>query len=208
MNKKALIGIVILLLLFVGVGAIVMSNKNKMSPTTSSELTQTPFKASPKSMKELLTLGVPQMCKFNDSTSGTEGTTYIAGGKVRGDFKSTVEGKESVGHMIFDGKTNYIWMDDSKTGFKMDVDPATLNSEGKPQQQGLDFNKSMDYNCTVWVADENVFEAPSDVTFSEFSIPASGASGESMNDNQKLCASCNSLTGDQKTQCLTALKCS
>ncbi len=211
MNKRIITIVVVLLLLLLGGVALIMSNKNKgkMTPTTSTmEKTETTEKASPKSLKDLVTAGVPQKCTFKDeSNMNTEGTSYISGGKVRGDFATTVEGKTSAGHMIFDGKTSYVWMDGTTSGFKMEVDPATMNSGDPNNQQGLDFNKSLDYNCAVWIPDAKMFTPPTDVTFSSFSIPTANPSGGAMYDNKSMCASCNSLDGDQKTQCLTALKC-
>jgi len=206
MNKKILIGIAVIALLLVGGGAYVMSTRNKSetpSPTSGSQSNkgQESSQASPKSLKDLLAAGIPQKCTFKDVLSDVdmEGTTYIANGKMRGDFSSTIEGKTTTGHTIFDGKTSYVWMDETSTGFKMEVDPSAETTSETSAEQGLDLNKTIDYKCSAWLPNESLFTPPSDVTFTGFVVPTSGG--------QNLCDSCNSLSGEQKTQCLTALNC-
>lgn len=214
MNKKVLYAVIaVIVLLLVGGAVFVMSTKNKPATTPSTTTgtvtnkVQEPTKAGPKSLKDLLTAGVPQKCTFKDVSDqvNMEGTSYIAGGKMRGDFSTTVEGKTSTGHSIFDGKTSYVWMDGTSTGFKMEVDPSVTSTPESSTQQGLDLNKTLDYSCGVWIVDQSLFNPPEDVTFTSFAVP--NTSGSPTGGNQNLCASCDSLTGDQKTQCLTALKC-
>jgi len=214
MNKNIIIGIIIVILLLVGGGAFIMSTRTKpvTAPTTTSvtetNKVQETSQTTPKSLKELLSAGAPQKCSFKDVSNNVdmEGVSYIASGKIRGDFSTTTEGKSSTGHTIFDGKTSYVWMDGITTGFKMEIDPSVTSAPESGTQQGLDLNKAIDFSCDTWLPDQSLFNPPESVTFTSFSAPTSSA-GNPTGGNQNLCASCNSLTGEQKTQCLTALKC-
>jgi hypothetical protein len=213
MNKKVIIAIAVIVLLLLVGGAYVASTKNKSatspSTTSSTESTQTQesSQASQKSLKDLLTSGIAQKCTFKDVSNNVnmEGTSYIANGKIRGDFSTTSEGKTTTGHSIFDGKTSYVWMEGTSTGFKMEIDLTATSTSESQTQQGLDLNKTIDYNCSTWITDQSLFNPPSDVTFTSFSVPSPSAGGTT--GSQNLCSSCNSLSGEQKTQCLTALKC-
>lgn len=217
MNKKVVVTAIVIVLLLVVGGALIMSTRNKPATTVTTSGTQTnkaQEKSPPvaqKSLKDLLAAGIPQKCTYKDVSGQTNvtGTTYIANGKVRGDFTSTIEGKTTTGHTIYDGKTSYIWTDGTTSGFKMEIDPSTPSaseSSTPSTQQGLDLNKTIDYSCGVWIADQSLFNPPSDITFNTFAIPSPSAEG-STTGNQNLCSTCDSLTGAQKTQCLTALKC-
>jgi Na+-transporting methylmalonyl-CoA/oxaloacetate decarboxylase gamma subunit len=215
MNKKIIIAVVVIILLLIGAGAYVMStSKSKTTPITTSN-SQTNNRPEPtaqsdqKSLKDILAAGLPQKCTYTDVTDQTSinGTTYIFNGKVRADFTSVVAGKMTTGHTIYDGKTSYIWTDGTTSGFKMEIDTSAPSLTGTPtQQQGLDLNKTVDYSCGAWLPDTSLFNPPSDVTFTTFSIPTPGT-GNTTQGKQNLCSSCNSLSGAQKTQCLSVLKC-
>jgi hypothetical protein len=208
-SKKLLVLIVVSIMVIGGGIAYAMSLKNTKPVTTAVDTSNSvgSVTQSPKTLKEMLTSGVSQTCTYNDTIANSEvsGTSYVAGGKVRADFSSTSEGKVTRGHTIFDGTVSYIWMDDTKTGFKFEIDPAEIKTDSNTEVQGFDLN-NMAYDCKSWNVDDSMFEVPADVTFSGFSVPT-GNQGTQMTGNQNLCASCDSLSGDQKTQCLAALKC-
>ena len=95
---------------------------------------------------------------------------------------------------------------DTEKQAQTDSNTQTENS------QGLDLNKEGDYSCSPWVTDAGLFTPPSNVNFMEFKAPVmtgtpNTSGSESMQQNTNLCDTCNSLTGEQKTQCLIALKC-
>lgn len=139
----------------------VKNAQNAASPATNA---QAPKQSS---LKELLALGTAQKCTFNDN--GSQGTFYVASGKSRGDFSSTVSGKTTSGHMIADGKTSYVWMDGQAQGFKMTIDATSEqqanNAASAAPSQGVDANKKMDYNCTAWTEDSAMFSLPTNVQF-------------------------------------------
>jgi hypothetical protein len=216
-NKKVLLIVIIVLLLLVAGGAFFMLTKKPSSqlansnPVPTSAGTQSvPTASAARSLRDLLTQGLPQKCTFsmeNTTGSGT-GMIVISGGKVRGEITSTIDGQTTLTHMLVDGTTSYIWMGDNTTGFKMSIDPKTITpAPNQPKSAAFDPDKSVNYNCTPWVPDASQFVLPANVTFSDLSksvmIAPSGAAGPATDK----CAACSYLTGDAKTQCLSALGC-
>lgn len=167
MKNKAVITIIILLILGVGgYGAYrIVRHFNRLS-TQSQAPTMTAPEATPTAMttlKALLALGVAQKCTFD------QGTVYLAGGKVRGDFVNTA----GASHMISTGSTSYIWMDGQTAGFKMTFDvnatPNPSTSATPVPQGGLDVNQQANYNCEPWTADSALFSLPKGITFQDLS---------------------------------------
>ena len=109
--------------------------------------------------------------------------------------------------MIIDGNTSYIWSDDSKSGIKMTFDAsATPSGSAATSPAGsFDATANMNYKCGVWVADSSMFTLPVGVQFMTFGTETGVTPGTGTGASQ--CSYCDSLTGDSKTQCLTALKC-
>ena len=129
---------------------------------------------------------------------------------MRSDFSTVSNGKTTTMHMIIDGKDSYTWLDGMETGFMMSLSttkPANVNA----QSQGVDPDKKVDYACQPWIADASLFVVPSDVKFTDYSAMMQGSAGATMNANTNTtmnkCAVCDSLTGDSKTQCKTAMGC-
>jgi len=212
MNKKVLVTVVILLLLLLGGVAFMMSKKSKKTDVASPETKVVAEEETKKqSLKDLLASNVAQKCSYSDTYGSTaiSGTSYLSGGKVRGDFSTTAEnGQVSSGHMIYDGKFSYVWIDGTTSGFKMAIDTSS-NTTANANQQGLDMNKAMDYDCGIWVTDQSQFTPPDGVTFTEYNMPASSVtpSGTSVSGSQSACSYCDAMTGDAKTQCRTSLNC-
>lgn len=225
MNKKIVtVIVVILLLLLLLVGGlyfmkkspqIAMQNETGKSQNAAQDQVQKPSAMT--TLKDLLTSGSSQKCTFEEKSDSfsVSGTTYISGGKVRSDYSSGVGTVMSSGHMITDGKTSYIWTEGQTTGFKMAFDEA--NSDGSTNttkdktttptdtttsKEGVDPNKAMNYNCSGWSADNSMFTPPANIKFSDLN---SMKSPSTTGNNQ--CSVCNSLSGEEKTQCLSALKC-
>jgi hypothetical protein len=140
------------------------------SPAANANAAANSQPAQQSSLKDLLALGTSQKCTFSDSN--TAGTFYIASGKSRGDFSSTVAGKATATHMIGDGKTSYVWIDGQKQGFKMSLEAAADQKQANAQpnaSQGVDMNKKMNYSCEAWTADNSMFTLPSGIEFVDMS---------------------------------------
>jgi len=201
MNKKVLIAIAVLLVLGAGIFVI----KNKSTQNSSGQVTEK--STSPKTLKEIFGLGLAQKCTY-----GT-GVVYVSDGKMRGDFKAPSESPSGGSHMIVVGNTSYIWMDGSKTGFKNTFDlnatsPPSTSTEVESQEP-VNLSQPEDYVCENWVVDSSLFDLPSGISFTDINeimpvIPTSEA-GTSGTSSQ--CSYCDSLSGDQKSECLSALKC-
>jgi hypothetical protein len=212
MNKKVLIIIVVILLLVAG-GWYFMSGKKSVSPSTQNPTgTEAPSAAT--SLRNLIAKGVSQSCTF--SADKSKGTIYMTGGKIRGDFEITdaeLNGKTMTSHMIILDNTNYMWTEGSKTGIKMNFDASAtpVPTSGTSTANSFSANTDLNYKCSAWIVDTGKFTLPTDVTFAAFAMPSQGikapnATGSTTSSSSQ-CAYCDSLTGSDKTQCLTALKC-
>ncbi len=213
MNNKILLAAGAIILVIVLGGAAFIMSKNSSKAPVSTQVTQNEKPASNqkslKSLKDLIASGQAQKCTFKDKSASVnvEGTTYVAGGKMRGDFNSMVGEKNIMMHMIASDKTSYTWMDGQTTGYKMVFDPADMAAP-TGSQQSVDINKVIDYNCSNWSVDSSVFTPPANVKFSELGAVAAptGSTGtKTVPQNQ--CAACDYLSGDAKTQCRTQLNC-
>jgi len=199
MNKKVLIVIGVVLLLALGGWFYMNSKKANVAPATETATgTQQPSAAT--SLKDLITKGIAQTCTFTND--GTSGSVYVSGGAVRGDFDTVANGATTKSHMIVKDNSSYIWTDGQTTGIKMTYDPnATPAASASATSGSFDAGANMNYKCSAWLADSGKFTLPTGVTFTSFTPPSTGATSSQ-------CSYCDSLTGDSKTQCLTALKCS
>lgn len=168
------------------------------------------------SLKGLLGMGASnkQVCTFRQDSGSysSEGTVYVADGKMRGDFTNNLSGKVSGSHMFTDGTTNYIWTDDQQVGYKMSF---TANPSGSSTNtESMDVNKNYDFNCKNWNGDQSKFEVPAEIKFQDLSSmmqgstqpSGSGQAGSSTDSTAQMKAACNSLQEPSKTQCLSAIK--
>ncbi|MEK7501952.1 MAG: hypothetical protein AAB609_00335 [Patescibacteria group bacterium] len=209
MNNKILLAAgAIILVIVLGGAAFIMSRNSSKAPI-STQVTQNEKPVSnQKSLKDLIESGQAQKCTFKDKSASVnvEGTTYVASGKMRGDFNSAVGEKNIMMHMIVNDKTSYTWMDGQTTGYKMVFDPAKMEAPAG-SQQSVDVNKVIDYNCSNWTVDSSVFTPPANVKFSEVGammVPSGVPTGASVQDK---CSVCDALPADSKAECRTALKC-
>ncbi|MBP9855862.1 MAG: hypothetical protein KBC48_00935 [Candidatus Pacebacteria bacterium] len=116
------------------------------------------------SLTDLIASKKAQKCTVKHEVAGIEsnGTVYVAGGKLRGDFVST-GGASANTHVIVDGDNVYTWID----GMGMGVKVATDSAAGASAQQAVSMNQKLNYDCTNWSVDASVFTRPSGITFSE-----------------------------------------
>ena len=217
MNKKLGVIIVIIVLLLLGGGAYVMMSKSKSAqpPTaTTPQPTETTTTASQVrgTLKGLLTSALPQTCSFTNDT-GASGSVYVSGGKMRGDFTATNQGKTFSGHMIIDSGYSYLWSDAMPRGMKIamsDVQPTGTATNN----QSMDVNQTVSYSCKPWVPDSSMFTLPANVTFTTFTMPKGvGTTGamtppSSAGAPSSACAACDNLpAGPAQTACKTQLNC-
>jgi hypothetical protein len=178
MNKK-LIWIILAIIVIALIAYFTMNRQPDNASTGNNSVKSQSVK---QSLKDLLTAGQSVKCEFNNTEAKSAGTVYIADKKVRGDFSTMIDNKAMTSHMITDNDTSYIWTEGQTSGFKMTLskeDKAELNDQAK-QNQGIDPDEKMDYQCSPWSASNDSFKLPSDVEFKDFSalIPAVNTNAE------------------------------
>jgi hypothetical protein len=191
----------------------------------------------PRSLRALLALGQSQKCTFTDNVRGmtSNGTIYLSGERMRGDFTSTSAEGTVASHMISDGTKMWMWQDNENMGFMMEVpeEDAVSGDTSVTTDQfetpiDLD-DTSVDYQCEGWRADLSLFTPPSTVMFHSMAemmnMGASGSMGAGMSgsdagmgpgmeagggmmDKEALCLSCDSAPdGASRAQCRASLQC-
>lgn len=199
----------IALVLVAGIAGIFVLSSRKSNLASNISPTVTPTTTEQKtlsSLRDLLASETPQNCTFLTEINGTpsQGNVFVSANKMRGDFDSQIDGKTVKSHMIVADNTSYLWSEGQNQGIKVEFDESDLeNADEFAEQAKLDVNAELDYDCDTWIPDNTVFQIPSEVQFTSLdemmkALPT-GSSEQ--------CAQCESLTGDSKTQCLTALKC-
>lgn len=156
------------------------------------------------SIKSLLGTGRNVTCTVTYPENGGSGTIYVAGERVRGDFKVMVESKEMESYMIVDDEFGYFWS--GKQGTKMKIDETEKTASPLPgdQEQSQDIDEEVDLKCSSWPVDNSKFTPPSDVEFTDFTQTMQQQSGGS--GTPKIDASyCNQITDPAaKAACLDA----
>ena len=167
MNTKAVLGIVALLVIIGVVWALTKGPSDyEAAPgetgSTSGE------NSGESTFASLIAQGGSRTCTVSVANEGgtSEGTVYISGGMMRGDFTTTANGQTMAAHMIQADGYMYSWSDAAPQGVKVALS-ATQNTQA--QSQGIDPNANVDYRCSPGVSDQSKFEVPSNVTFMEFS---------------------------------------
>lgn len=223
--KSNVIVTIVVVILIAAVGGYYFMNRTSETPVTPSDsipeasISRSSTTTEKTSLKSFMSMGGNQKCEFFDS-GNQSGNIYLNSGRMRGDFISKVDNKETTTHMINDGSSVYIWMDDQTSGFK-----TTLESiEQMNQTEGVtgvsktvDINKKLDYKCENWSADEAKFIVPADVKFQDTTKMLQDAAKMMQKSspnvsalplgNVEACSACGNLEGDAQTQCKKALKC-
>ncbi len=208
MNRNLLIALAVLILLIIGGGYLFLSSNKQPSSIGEAQDKMMGKSGEVTSLKNLLNSKNNQQCTFSDSEAQTSGTMYISGGKARGDFSSVVDGKTVASSMLSTGQEIYIWMDNSPTGFKTSLDAIEQAQSQMPQS--VDINKESSYTCSPWSPVDSYFTPPSSITFTDYSSMfknAGNASGAPVIDKATMCAGCDNLTDDARTECRTTLQC-
>lgn len=213
-----LLGLIVVILLVAG-GAMLLNRSETQAPVSQTVKPKSNMPSSAmNSLKDLLALNKSQMCtyEYSDPEGGSvKGVVYISGGKTRGDFTTTANGKPTSGSMINDSKYVYTWSPDTKQGFKMEITEEMMKigestGSASSQKQSIDSNAKYDYKCSNWSADNSKFTPPTDIKFTDYSSTIKqmtapiGTTGKTTSPQ---CGACAYLTGDEKTACLAQYKC-
>lgn len=203
-NKK--IGIIIAVLLILISSGLFLFNSRKNRPPAN--VAPPPGNSLPaKSLKDLLMMNKAQQCNLSrkDKDTSYTVTIYMDNSQVRGNIATVNSGQLVNSHMIMLANETYIWTEGQNNGIKMTLNstaPVTTPIPG--QSGGVNLDEKAEYRCLPWIADQKVFNLPTGIQFSDFSKMAVPSG---VTDTTDKCAACNPLSGDAKTQCLSALGC-
>jgi len=205
MPKQAPIIIAVALIIIIAAGAYLVLGKKSQAPQTSSTNTATEQKTEDSgsvksSIKSLLAGGKNVSCtvKYPTAQESTEGTIYVSGKKMSGDFKMMVEGKSVENHMITDETYSYSWSSMAPQGVKMKIDQEQ-NSNASPTSGQVDVNSEVDMKCSPWGVDNSKFTPPTNITFMDLSQmmkPAASPASQTTNQTQRTSV-CDSITDPQ-----------
>jgi hypothetical protein len=175
MNKTALfsvIGVVIV----VALGAFLVTKGNSKSTLSDNTdpLIETPGVSGKKmAFSEFAKHGGSYKCtvtQYLDAgmTQSTQGTVYLDGGKIRGEYATKVQGMNIDTSVIVRDGFAYTWTSMMPNGYKIAVN-QTAGDTGAAASGAYSWNDKMigDYNCVTWAVDQSKFTLPSGVTFQE-----------------------------------------
>lgn len=209
MPRNVLIVIAVLALL--GIGWYFYAGKNASMPYGDSNSTIGEKMSG--SIADLINAGKTLQCSFSSNADGysSQGTVFVSGSNVRGDFQSEQEGKMMASHMIQNGETVYTWTDDPKQGMMMKVSQEDAQKyKDEAQNNSVNsFNKdqSYDYSCMPWGSDPSKFTPPSDIKFQDLSAQMEKMTDTIQQNNSSACSACESLDDESKVSCRQALNC-
>lgn len=164
---------------------------------------------------DLLALGENITCTFMfedpEVRNTTEGTVYIAGERVRGDFTAEQDGGMYDFHTIHTDATGYMWGSGPEGNMAYlfplsKADDQTTTSETY-ESDPFQSDEQMTYECDRWSVDEGMLTPPSDVTFQDFSAMFMQFDAGQGDVQGAQCAACDQLPADAQVQCREALGC-
>ncbi len=173
MSTKIIGGVVALVLVAGGAAYFVM-NQPPASPaqggaTNTANTSENGSGAFQGSLADLMGRGGDWQCTFNveNEVSKSDGTVFVSGEKLRGDFASMVPQLNQTidSHMIQSEGYVYVWTSLTTQGFKSKATLGTADGTTAFKDQGVDINQQYNYNCSPWTVDVSKFELPAGVTF-------------------------------------------
>jgi hypothetical protein len=232
MNTKYLIGAVVIVLVAVGVYMAMQSNAPIQQGMTDQMQNRMSMRHS---LRDFMTMpGESMKCthSYTDAETGTvtEGTTYVANGKVRSDSTVTRGSDVMTSSSIVDGEMMYAWGSDMPHGMKVSLSAlsnVSADAEGGVDTMGMSdraegVDTEYDYTCEPWSGGASFFAPPAGVEFMDYSEMMQGMGGMMMNmqggadagmnagagGNAMMCAACEQAPdAESKAQCKAALGC-
>jgi len=209
MKKQLLIGIAAVLVLG---GGYFFYSQSSGKPANNNQPISGMVKGT---LQDLFARETSMQCKFSydDEGNKSEGTVYLSGKKMRGDFAlSQSDGKSMQSHVIRDDVYGYTWLEGQKQGTKLKIeksDEVMEKSEDKKDDElfAID-NKEVDYDCKAWNVDSSMFKPPANINFQDISIQVEESKKTTEQLKESQCASCNQVpAGTAREQCLQAFEC-
>lgn len=223
MDKKNIAIIAVILVLALGTGAYFFLGKKTTSTNTNGENMAGNVTSDNGSfsgtLKDLILSGKNYNCTYNMTDEGgnkLEGEVFVAssGNKLSGQFTNIQpDGTTTVSNMISDGEYTYTWTPDTNKGYKIKINPEdnSLYGTGDNTQndQAVNENQNIDYNCHAWVVDNSKFTPPTNVEFTDTSEMMQKAQEAQEKAKDSIdCSVCDQVpAGSARDQCLSNLGC-
>lgn len=215
MDKKILF-IAVPIVIIAIIGGVILSQSKKATPSEeqtppTQAVKQTGEETFSGSILNLLKRGKNVSCtyKMTNEAGTTEGMVYMAGEKMKGEFKTVAtNGQEFDSSIIRDSKYTYSWSSVMAGGTKMKIEKDAEQGESTEAEKD-DTTKSLeqdvDLKCKGWSVDNSMFVPPSNIEFKDLSAQVEQVekTAEDLESQQK--AVCDQLSGQVKQQCLDAL---
>lgn len=212
----AKLSIIILVLAVVGVGGWVVYQSNQPADQDRATTATTNTRTGGTSLASLFERGENLVCDYQyaDAFGSQTGTVYTSGINVRGDFTMTAtDGTVTTSHIIRDDQYHYNWgaVNGEPIGTRIrlaDFASATdltvdTNTSG---QTSLDYDYQYDFDCQPWTVDQSLFAVPSDIAFSDLTLPTEVGSPLTAEAKAAACQACEQ-NAETRDQCRLALGC-
>jgi hypothetical protein len=206
---KGIIITIAALVVVAGGAAFYVYNKNSNTPGAAFDtaIVNESDSVQPKSLRDFFGLTINQTCTFNDTESKSNGTVYVANGRMRGDFTVESEEVKMTSHMITDSEDVYLWFDNTEEGYKMKISDQEEYSDTDEDNKSVDLDKRVDYKCSNWIVNDSFFQLPAGKNFRDLSAMMEETKTMMEDAGTAQCDACNSLPDSAKAQCLQALNC-
>lgn len=121
------------------------------------------------SLKELVTLNIPQKCTwtFEEEGNKTTGKILVKGKKFNQVSKITGPDGEMEFNSVSDGEYIYSWSNDPKTGgmaFKMKIEETETDTDAEGNIK-MDWDGQYDFDCNPTILSDKDFTPPQGIEF-------------------------------------------
>lgn len=188
--KWIIAAVVTLVIVAGGAGAYLYMDKN--NDAANSSQTKVSQVSGETSISSLFKRNENLKCTYDvtDDTGRNYGTAYFLGDKkMYGEFTNQINANTNRAYVISDGKTQYVWQKDQKTGYKADVSDSTKKSQ-EEKSSTYDPDQKYQFSCTSWKVDTSKFVPPKDIKFI---------------DNSKLIQDLKNKAGDIKSSVCSSI---
>lgn len=124
---------------------------------------------------EFIKSGGAYKCTVSQNVSdvSSQGTVYIDGDKIKGEFNSSVGGLNVDSNLIVRDGYTYSWSSMTPNlGFKVKAQAPEAVDTATKTSDTYSFNAEQigEYDCSPWAVDSKMFEIPSNVKFQELGV--------------------------------------
>jgi hypothetical protein len=165
-------------MMVLGVGVVLVGGyfaltSNKVAENTqTSNNTNTEQSAKKMAFGDFVKQGGAYKCEVKQRVSDFEnnGTVYINGGNMMGEYNTVAEGRMMNTSFIMKDGYSYTWSSAlPNMGFKVKVETSTTGNTSADTSGTYAWNASQigDYNCEPWNVDQSKFVPPDNITFKD-----------------------------------------